>query len=56
MPPSQMWSYLLFLLHLSEKDPNDYSAHEWHVADLLQRHEEVRRPLSPRRLRPPVLV
>eukprot|EP00730_Choanoeca_flexa_P002797 TRINITY_DN11178_c0_g1_i2.p1 TRINITY_DN11178_c0_g1~~TRINITY_DN11178_c0_g1_i2.p1 ORF type:complete len:1472 (+),score=415.20 TRINITY_DN11178_c0_g1_i2:98-4417(+) len=37
-----MWSYLLFMMHLKAKNPNDYTSHEWFVADLLARNEEAR--------------
>jgi inositol 1,4,5-triphosphate receptor type 1 len=36
-----MWNYLYFLMHLEEKDPNDYTSHEFYVQQLLKRKEEV---------------
>ena len=29
-------------MHLDQKDPNDYTSHEWFVADLLSKNEEAR--------------
>ena len=36
-----MWNYVYFLLYLDQKDPNDYTSHEFYVAQKFEENEEL---------------
>lgn len=36
-----MWAYLSFQLHLSEKDSNDYTSHEQYFKEMIETHRET---------------